>query len=211
MSKLYNFKDLLYYCYNLYILLYGIISSIYTVYIKNILLYYRPLEIKLVFENVEKKIKNHNKLKSYDPKKYIFFYKINKVSYNNGKFYNFGYYYHTSIVNSNFFNPEPSIAFSPEIIQSVLIVLKKKDNINNCDTYSIVLKDNIKHKFISNILFCATRDSILSILIYYYLQKYLNNYDIISNVKLEIDSNYYIVNYNNTLGEIYDKLENELD
>jgi hypothetical protein len=208
MSEDNSLNNLLCGCFNIYIKFYGILKGIFDVYVKNILLYYDPLEIKLVFQNIKKKFKTYNKLKKYDTNKYDFIYKINKVEKQNGKFFNFGYCYHTSKINSHIFYPVPIIAYPPELIQSVIITFKNK---SNSDSDKLVLKDCVKHKFISHILSYATKESILSVLIYYYLQRYLNIFDIINNVELEIDGNYYEVNYDDKLGNIYDKLENELD
>jgi hypothetical protein len=135
--------------------------------------------------------------------------------YKNGKFYNFGYYIHTSNINTDFFYPEPEMADPPDVVQSLCISLKESNTKSNTKSnkeniYSLVLKDCVKNKFISNIMDHASKDSVLSILIYYYLQKHLNNYDTIMNVELELGGKYYKIKYDNTLEQIYNRLENEL-
>jgi len=194
--------------YNVYNRIFGLIAGLFNVYVKNILLYYDPLEIKFAFNVNKQKLKKYNRLKKYNtndnPNKYHFIYKFHKVDQKNGKFYNFGYYYHTSNENINIFREEKQIAYPPENIQSISITLQ-----NN--SQKLIINDCVKHKFINNILSNASIDSNLSILIYYYLQKYLNNYDKINKVELELNNRKFLVNHNDNLENIYNKLNKKLD
>jgi hypothetical protein len=195
-------------CYNIYNRIFGLIAGLFNVYVKNILLYYDPLEIKIAFNVNKQKLKTYNRLKKYNtndnPNKYNFIYKIHKVDQKNGKFYNFGYYYHTSNKNINIFKEEKQIAYPPENIQSVLITLQNNSK-------KLIINDCIKHNFINNILSNASIDSNLSILIYYYLQKYLNNYDKINKVELELNNRKFLVKHNDNLNNIYNDLDKKLD
>ena len=175
------------------------LCSIYEVYIKNIILYFFPLEMKMSFNKESKKIMYvlPSKWKNINITDNDFIYKMNKINYKNGKLYNFGYYYHTTKEDAKYFKIEPEIAFPPSDIHEILITMR---SINLDKTYEI----NLDNNFISNILSYSTKDSNLSILIYYYLQIYLNIFDIITDVSLGIDDNYYKVNYEETLNSIYD-------
>ena len=176
----------------------------------NIILLNNPLEIKIIFD-INQKISNKcYKYKSYDINTYNFIYKINKIDIYNNKIYYYGYYYHTSNINTYIFKPEPIIAYQPDNIESIIIILEKRDKSNDDtlkQTYLFTINKNLHYKFISHILSYSTTESKLSILIYYYLQQYLNINDIIINVKLEINNIFYEVNYDDNLNIIYNKLE----
>ena len=191
-------------CYNIYNRIFGLIAGLFNVYVKNILLYYDPLEIKIAFNVNKQKLKTYNRLKKYNTNKYNFIYKIHKIDQKNGKFYNFGYYYHTSNENINIFKEEKQIAYPPDNIHSISITLQNNSK-------KLIINDCVKHKFINNILSNASIDSNLSILIYYYLQKYLNNYDKINKVELELNNRKFLVKHNDTLENIYNELDKKLD
>jgi len=186
------FKKSITYCGNL-------ISAIYRFYLKNALTYYIPLEMKLVIKNKTNKIKDYNKLKKYK-NRYNFIYKFNRIEKKNSEFINLGYYYHTSHHNKQYFN-NTQLAFPPDEIQSIKMILKNKKN----KEYEHILVNDLmdKNNFINKILSHSTTDSKLNILLYFYLQKYLNIYDTISLVELEINDEYYNIDFNSKLNDIY--------
>lgn len=181
-------------------------NSIYTVFLKNIMMYYEPLEEKYVF-NKNNKIKYYNRLKTYNSKN-TFIYKLNKVERKKCQLYNYGYYYHTSDLDRSRFN-NIDIAYSPDTIQSMRLSLGANDE----KSYQIIINDimNKHKKFISSILSFSTSDSRLSILLYFYLQKYLNIFDKIISVEVEINGKFYDIDVNDTLRNIYSSLETKLD
>lgn len=170
------------------------ISSYYNVYLKNIILYFMPVETKLIFDNISFYFKELNLFSGSNDYSYLF--KINKIEYNKFRFYNYGYCYKTSDYLYNILD-NLDIAFPPDTINSIIVEMSDDNQI-------IIKDDNI---FITNILSYSTNKSKFHILLYYYLQKYLGNFDIINKVKIEIDNIFYDINHLDTLINIYNQLE----
>ena len=196
-------KSSMCYTWNIFNLVNRFVLDIYNIYVKDVLLYCDPLEIKLLFQKIKKESRRYNRLKTYDTSKYEFIYKINKIDQKNGIFYNYGYYYHVSNIDTEYFVPEPELAFSPESINSIELILTDEDNINR----SVTIKNRLGEKFISHILNYSTKESRLSTLLYYYLQKYLNDNGKIISTKIEIDGSIIDIDHDKELGIIYDELE----
>lgn len=85
-----------------------------------------------------------------------------------------------------------------------------QSNINNSESNDQNVY-NINVKFIKSILSFASKQSNISVLLYYYLHEYLNIYDTIISVEFEIDNIYYLINTSLNLGDIYEDLENKIN
>jgi hypothetical protein len=173
-------------------MIYSFLRSLYDICLKNIMSYYQPVELKIVFNNKKNKFKKFNRFVKYDDKIYDFFYKINKLERNNDTLYNYGYFYHTDTIN---LRPIKQLcqAYPPDDIFSIRVKFTNNE--------SIIIP--------SNILFNATEDTKILILIYYYLQynEYINN--IIRTIEFDIYGKYYLIDHTKTLRYIYDKLIND--
>jgi hypothetical protein len=166
------------------------LKDIYNVFFLNIKYYFFPVSV-----NIDLKTNHY-----YDDFKHNFIYKINKVEYNNYKFYNYGYVYQTSDTTYNY--DDLNIAYAPDTIQAIHLKLA-----TTYDNYELI----INNYFINSILLFSTEKSILETLLYYYLRYHLNNYDIILSVRLQIDDKEYDIDYKDTLYNIYDNLEKIID
>lgn len=184
---------------------YRFCNSLYNLLLKNIILYYQPIEVKLVFNNKNKSIKSFNCLKKYDPNKHFFIYKINDIDLKNGRVYNYGYYYHTSGVCKKIINNQKQ-AFPPDDIQSIKINLINSDN-NEYLITEIAMRDK-RFNFINDILPFVSYGTQLSVIIYYYLIKFLNIKNTINYVEFEINDSYYRIDHTKTISEIYNYLQN---
>lgn len=185
------------YLFCIYSYLKKIIIDTYLIFFKNIYLYYNPIEIELVYDTSTNTFISYNTNIKSDIK-YLYFYKINNVDYKKYKFYNYGYYYHISNNLKNDLKNE--IAYVPDTIEYIKLIMT-----NNNETYEI----KIDNKFIGSILYFSTKQSYLKVLLYYYLQYNLNNYDKIVSaiIKLELDDIEKDININEKLENIYNKLE----
>jgi len=171
-------------------------KSIYDIFFYKIIKYYYPIVEKLVFTHSKtlQKLSKYNICKRYTDCEYI--YKFQNVEYHNNIYYNLGLIYHTSDQNINKIIDNDLISFE-EDIDSIKIELKSTEN-------NYILVDE---KFINSILNFATKKSRLEPLLYYYLQKYLLNYDQIVSVDFEINNKYIRVNHNNVLEDIASVIE----
>lgn len=184
---------------------YRFFNSLYNLLLKNIMLYYQPIEEKLVFNGRNKSIKPFNCLKKYDPNKHFFVYKINNIDLKDGRVYNYGYYYHTSNACRKIINNQKR-AFPPDDIQSIKINLINSNN----EEYlidEVAMRDK-KFNFINDILPYITHGTQLNIIIYYYLINFLNIKDTINYVDFEINERRYRIDHTKTISEIYNYLEN---
>ena len=171
-------------------------SSYYNIYLKNILLYFVPFETKFIFDDNNICFTSLNFFLRFSYQRFLF--KINKIEYNNFRFYNYGYCYKTVDNLYNLFD-NLDIAFPPDSINSIVIEMSNNNN------YQLTINDD--DIFITSILPYGTTKSQLHILLYFYLQNYLNNFDIINNVKIEIDDVFYDINHFDTLTNIYNHIE----
>jgi hypothetical protein len=195
------------------------ISNTYLIFFKNIFLYFYPIEIKLVYDNILNIFDDYKKNVYYDPERYIIFYKINNIIYDNKKikFYNYGYYYHcTSVYSDLFLNKNTYLLFNneladcPDTIEYINITMIDQSD-NNKKEYVIKIHDKLVGNFISSILIFSTKQIKFDIILYYYLQHYLNNYDKISKVKIkfELDDDEYEkeIDHSIDLDTIYKSIE----
>ena len=169
----------------------NIIKSVYDIYFYKIIKYYYPIVEKLVFTHNKKlkKLSKYNICKTYTDCEYI--YKIQNVEYHDNIYYNLGLIYHTSNLDINILIDKELTIF--EDVGSIKIILQSVFETN----YML-----IDEKFVNSILNFATNKSRLEPLLYYYLQKYLLNYDKIVSIDFEINNIYVRVNHNNLLEEI---------
>lgn len=171
------------------------IRSIYDIYFYKIIKFYYPIVEKLIFLQ-NRKIVKYNICKTYTD--CDFFYKFQNVEYHNNIYYNLGIIYHTTNQNIDKII-DKEIVFFEEDVDSVKLILKSSATDND---YIL-----IDEKFVNSILNFATKKSKLSLLIYYYLQKYLSNNDQIVNVEFEINNKYISVNHESLLEEIVSSIE----
>lgn len=188
-------------------------SDTYSIFFKNIALYIDPMELSSVYDSVTYTFTKYNKKIKYDETRYVFFYKIHKVDCLKMKIYNYGYYYcitnlplsESKLIENN------ELAYPPDTIEYFKLTMKP-DNLNEKE-YVLEIHDKIvgtlSEKFIGSILSFATKEIQLEILLYYYLQNYLNNGDKIINavIKLELDDTEKEICISETLETIYSKLE----
>lgn len=190
------------------------ICDTYSIFFKNIVLYINPVELNLVYDSFGYTFIPNNKSINYDETRYIFFHKIHRVDYKGYKFYNYGYYYcitHIPLQNSNLKIDNIELAYPPDTVEYLKLTMKSNEI--DKEDYIIKIHDKIvgtlMDKFISSILSFSTKEIQLEILLYYYLQYYLNNNDKIISavVKLELDDIEKEVYINETLECVYNKLE----
>ena len=174
------------------------IKSIYKYYIQDIVSYYFPNELSLIFDRKKKRFISRY-CNYYNNCEYL--YKINYIDYNNKKFYNFGYKYTNSSNKENHI-----IASTTENIDSIIIYLDN-DEIIIISNNPIDLKEDNSIRFINSILNFSSETVKLDILLYYYLQIILKNNNIISNVYFKIDNTFHKINFEDNLKKIYNQLE----
>ena len=180
----------------IYLFIYLFICNTYNIFLKNIFLYFRPIEVKLVFDSDTNMFENYDSTKTYSSN-YLFLYKINRIERKSYHFYNYGYYYYVSqknIFNSTITkltNSELELAESPDVIENIKITYQNNEEYNITD----------KMAFISSILNYSTKSSILKVLLYYYLKPNDN----IQNVEIKylLDDDHTKINISKTLDEIY--------
>jgi hypothetical protein len=179
------------------------IKSIYKYYIQDIVSFYFPNELSLIFDRNKKRFISKY---CYCYNNYEYLYKINYVDYNNKKFYNFGYKYTNSSNKENHI-----IASTTENIDSIIVYLDNNELIIISDDPRkqdlVDLKEDNSIKFINSILNFSSETVKLDILLYYYLQIILKNNNIINNVYFKIDNTYHKINFEDNLKNIYNKLE----
>jgi hypothetical protein len=178
------------------------LNTIYSIYLKNIYLYYMPINTKFIFDKFTHRVDRYRRLKTYDLNQYGFIYKGTNIEYKNRIYYNFGTFYDVSNSRYKYNN---KIAIFSDTIESIKLELyDDKKNI-----YTLLIQDdpNQKINFINSILNCSTKNSRLYILIYYYLQNYLNIKDRISKVYIKTDDEYIEVEHFDQLESIYSKLQ----
>ncbi len=189
-----------------------IIQDIYTVFLKNIILYYNPIELKLLYDTKNYYFPTHlNKKKISDNTRYCYLYKIHKMNQKYCKIYNYGYYYHMANLNWNYdCNNHHEIAYPPDTIEYLILQMRP---INNGKQYYLEIKDNLtinkNDKFIGSVLSFTTKQTTLNILLYYYLQNILYNNDAIIDVKIkfELEDDEKNINFMDTLENIYSQFD----
>ncbi len=176
------------------------IHSVYDVFFKNIILYIKPIEKKYIFNTNDFTIKKIKSKKSKEDKLFIF--KINKVEYNKLHLYNYGYCYH---VSNKYYKSSESldIAYPPDNIEEIILTMSNNDK-------SILTIDE-SQIFIPHILLFCTNQTKLYVILYYYLQKYLKNFDTFYSVKIKINDKLYNVDHYDSLYNIYNHLESVID
>ena len=184
----------------------------YIIFLKNIGLYFYPIELKLLYDaqnnNIEKK---SNKKRLFDESHSCYLYKIHKISRKYCKIYNYGYYYHSANLDWVYDGINHcEIAYPPDTIEYLMLLMKPN---NNGELYDFEIKDSLSidktDKFIGSILSFSTKQTTLDVLLYYYLQHIIHNNDTILEVKIkfELEDDEKIVNYINTLEQIYSCFE----
>ena len=166
--------------------IFNILKSIYDVYIYKIIKYYDPIVEKSIYTPINNRLLKYNIYKSYSNVEFI--NKIQNIEYSNHIYYNLGIIYHTSKYN-NVLSDRELILFEDDIDH---IKIKLLDNTNN----EYIIMDE---KFINSILYYTTSKSRLEPLLYYYLKRYLSNFDKIIEVEFNINNNYIKVDINNRL------------
>jgi hypothetical protein len=168
-------------------IVFNFLKSIYDVYLYKVVRYYEPIIDKYVYNN---KIAKYNMFYQNN-NEYI--YKYLNVEYNNGKYFNLGTYYHTSIDDINIITDKELIYFEDDI-DSIKIKLLSENN----EEYTIIDK-----KFTNTILNFSTKQSRLEPLLYYYLQTILLNNDTIIDVEFEINNDYIKINIDSILDDLF--------
>lgn len=183
-----------------------IIYIFYFIYLQNIILYYLPINHRLVFNKTTRKIDDYSIFKLYNNHQFNFISKGTIIEYHNNKYYNFGNFY--DISNSRYVYNNMIARFT-DTIESIKVSLLN----DNKEKYNILIQDDTTKKinFINSILNYSTCTSRFDILLYYYLQNYLQIKDKIVNVYVSIDNNYISINHFDTVEMIYSKLEQIID
>ena len=170
----------------------NIIRSIYDVFLYKIIRYYDPIIEKLILYkplNINRLIR-YNRFKSYNDVNYI--YKVQNIEYSNKIYYNLGIIYHTDIIDVKYLIDKELVYFEDDIDNIRIKLLSTNNN------EYIIIDD----KFVSLILNNATDLTRLEPLLYYYLIKYLQNYDEILEVEFNINNTYIKVDINNKLKDL---------
>ena len=211
----FKYRRICEYLLNTYLYLKNVVTDTYKIFFKNIYLYFRPIEIQLVYDSFLYNFYPYNKNIYYDETRYLYFYKINRVDYKEYKFYNYGYYYHVSnnmVKNSDLPVENVDFAYAPDTIEYIKVTLKPTDVL--LAPYTIEIHDKLignlmSEKFINSILSFSTKQTNLEPLLYYFLQTYLSNNDkiISATIKLELDDVEKTVNINENIETIYTKIE----
>ena len=188
------------------------IEYYYKFFIRNILFYLFPAESISIFNIKPPRIRKFNLLDLYssndtdNPSRY-YITKFHDIKYDNGSFYRCGHFYHTSYYFCSGLKKENS---KLKEIQSIDIRFKSDQSaqsdqsnqskskpditISRSDNFSILskisknttdcCKDKSRPKLLDDIIDNMSNDSNIIILIYYYIQTYLKDYRIISNIRI---------------------------
>ena len=168
--------------------------SIYDVFIYKIIKYYDPIIENLVYTQ-DNKLFKYNIFKSYTDVDFI--YKIQNIEYYNQIYYNQGVIYHTSNIDINNLSDRELVLFEDDI-DSIRIKLSSTTK----DEYFIV-----DEKFVNSILYYTTTKSRLEPLLYYYLNRYLSNFDKIIEVEFNINNEYIKVNIKKNIFDIIEDIK----
>ena len=190
-----------------------IAQDTYIVFLQNIILYYNPIELKLLY-NAQNNIvtKKLNQKRLLDKTHCCYLYKIHKMNKKYCKIYNYGYYYHAANLDWIYDNNNYcEIAYPPDTIEYLILLMRPN---NNGELYNLEIKDSLEinnnlgiktKKFISSILSFSTKQTTLDVLLYYYLQHIIHNNDTIITVKIkfELEDDEKMINFIDTLENIY--------
>ena len=181
------------------------IEYYYKVFIRNILFYLFPLESVYIFNLKTTRIEKFNLFDLYSsnnsdcPSRY-YITKFHDMKYKNGSFYICGHIYHTSDsfclgLKKKNNNTELKDTELKEI-QSIKITFETDQSTQSNPNYidiersdnsgilSRLCKNKSHPKLLDDIIDNMSNDSNIIILIYYYIQTYLKDYRIISNIKI---------------------------
>ena len=179
------------------------IEYYYKFFIRNILFYLFPVESISIFNLKTTHIQNFNLFDLYssndtdNPSRY-YITKFYDIKYDNGSFNRCGHFYHTSYYFCSGLKKENS---KLKEIQSIDIKFESNQSkskpditISRSDNFGILskisknttdcCKDKSHPKLLDDIIDNMSNDSNIIILIYYYIQTYLKDYRIISNIRI---------------------------
>jgi hypothetical protein len=188
-----------------------IAQDTHTVFLKNIVLYFNPIELKLLYNAKNNTYPISSKKTLLDESSYCYLYKIHKIRKKYCKIYNYGYYYHVANLDWTYdSNNYCDLAYPPDTIEYLVLRMR---SVNGEGTYYLEIKDSLtvnkSEKFISSILSFSTKQTSLNILLYYYLQNIIKNNDTIIEVKIkfELEDDEKNINFMDTLENIYSQFE----